>query len=269
LINEEVNNEINKLNFQGKSNEELKNLYIKRNSLNVNPESFIYRTCRADFLINDIKNSIITFTKICSDTYGDILENPLRNKEFIDNNEKFTLGFLDNYYALCWTYDATDNKWRWDKFLEGGTGVRIKVSLYKLMDRLMNTKDNYFMMHYFAVKVNYKDFKEIDDLTSTNDYTQFLDSLGQRAALSVATLSDSLEDEKEIRTIYSYTPENRFIVDNVKIENNRCKLPFDWNEVIEEVLIASYLPIDTYNSIVSELKNLGISCAIERSQATS
>jgi hypothetical protein len=269
LINEEINNEINKLNFQGKNNEELKNLYIKRNSLNINTESFIYRICRADFLINDIKNSKITFTKICSDTYGDLLENPLLNKEFIDNNERFTLGFLENYYALCWTDDPADNKWRWDRFLEGRPGVRIKVSLHKLMDRLMNTQDIYFMMHYFAIKVNYKDYKTIDDLTSTNDYTQFLDSLGQRAALSVATLSDNLEDEKEIRTVYSYMPENSFIVEDVKIEKNLCKLPFDWNEVIEEVLIASYIPIDTYNSIASELRALGLSCTIERSQAMS
>lgn len=267
LINEAINNEICKLNFQGKSDKELKSLYIKRNSLNVDPESFIYRICRADYLLEDIQNSEITLVRVDPDSFADPLENPLLNKQFTEGNETFTLGFLENYYASCWTNDPVNKKWRWTEFLKGRTGVRIKVSLQKLMNRLMDTRDNYFMLHYFAVKVVYEDDQILDALRASNDYTKFLDSLGQRGALLAATLSDSLEHEREIRIIYSHTPETQFAIDRVKVKNNLCKLPFNWSNLIEEILIADYVPIEIYTVMESKFRRLGICCTIENGKS--
>ncbi|MNG87284.1 hypothetical protein D3C81_87330 [compost metagenome] len=263
MINKSINNKINQLNFQGRSDKELKSLYIKRNSLNIEPESFIYRIFRADFLLEDIKNSEITFVRVGPDSFADPLENPLLNKRFTEGNDSFTLGFLENYYASCWTNDPINKKWRWTEFLKGRTGVRIKVSLQKFMNRLMDTRDNHFMLHYFAVKVIYEDDQILDNLIASNDYTAFLDSLGQKGALLASTLSDSLEHEREIRIIYSYMPENQFVANRVKIKNSLCKLPFNWSDLIEEILMPDYLPIETYTTLESKFRGLGICCTID------
>ncbi|MND79120.1 hypothetical protein D3C80_708490 [compost metagenome] len=119
------------------------------------------------------------------------------------------------------------------------------------------------MLHYFAVKVIYEDDQILDNLIASNDYTAFLDSLGQKGALLASTLSDSLEHEREIRIIYSYMPENQFVANRVKIKNSLCKLPFNWSDLIEEILMPDYLPIETYTTLESKFRGLGICCTID------
>lgn len=269
LINAMVNDEINRLNFQGKSNEELKDLFIKRNCLGVQSDIFVYRMFQTDFLLADIQGSMLSLSNVGPDSYGDLLENPLRDKEFTEGNDAFTLGFLENYYASCWTSDAVDVKWRWTDFLKGRPGVRVKVSLHKFMDRFMDLRDKFFMLHYYAVNVVYEDDQVIDALITDNNYATYLDSLGQRGALLAATLSDSLEHEKEVRMIYSYMPENEFVVNMVKIQDGICRVPFDWSNLIEEVLISSAVSDEVFNYVDSKLRDLGVACTIQRSQLTS
>lgn len=269
MTNESILIEIIKRDSQGATPEELKHLYVERNIINCNPDSSIYRIIRTDFFIEDLKNSEITFANISPEVFGDVWENPLVTKIFNEGNDYFTLGFLENYYALCWTTDPTDEAWRWDRFLERKSGVRIKVSLRKFMHRLMNVKDNFFMLHYFAVGVTYKDFKAIDDLASDQDYKKYLDSLGQNALPLVTTLADHLADEKEIRILYSHTPgDNIFITENIKVTATICKIPFNWMDIIEEILIAGHISESEHSYIDSQLRDLGISCSIKRSHAS-
>ncbi|SPY99997.1 Uncharacterised protein [Pseudomonas luteola] len=262
-----IHTEIIKRDFQGATAEELKDLYIQRNILGCDPDTFIYRLTRTDYFIEDLATSKITLSNISADVFDDYLENPLSGKYFKDGDDSFTLGFLENYYALCWTNDPTDSAWRWERFLKQKPGVRIKVCLRKFMHRLMSTEDPFFMLNYFAAKINYVDFETIENLGSDNDYSKFLDTLGLNALPLVTTLTDHLEDEEEIRIIYSHSPSNNeFTARKVIIRDRLCKIPFDWTGVIEEVLIASHLSDSEYSNIEEKLRCLGINAIIKRSK---
>lgn len=268
MINEDLNNEINRGHFQGKSKEDLKPLYIRRNTFDVPLASDIYRIYESKYFLEDIKSAEITLVNINSKVFGDPLENPLEDREFTDGSDKFTLGFLKNYFGLSWTEESSDDAWRWSSFTNHSSGIRVKVSLKNLMERLSDTRDEFFMLHYFAGRVSYHDEATIEYWRKTSHYTDFLDSLGQLSALSLTALRNDFSEEKEVRILYSYMPnDNDFVKNKVKVEGGLCKLPFDWSGIVEEVLYDKRMTAPEISSLKSELKNAGINCKVECSAA--
>ena len=267
MINEEINAEINKGDFQGKSKNDLKPLYMKRNAFNVSLDTNIYRIYKFKYFLEDIKKSEITLVNIAPAVFGDELENPLIDREFVDGKDKFTLGFLSNYFGLSWTEDDRDEKCNWDCFTHGGLGVRVKVNLGALMDKLNDTRDPYFMLHYFAGKVSYHDESAIEYWKNNSHYSEFLDSLGQLSALSLTALRNDFSGEKEIRILYSYMPnDNEFVKNNITVTDNWCKHPFDWKDVVEEVLVDYKMLDSDILELKTALNNSGIVCDISHSK---
>lgn len=142
----------------------------------------------------------------------------------------------------------------------------MKVNLHKFMDRFMDVRDDYFMFHCYSVKVVYKDYEIIDELIRDNDYSKHLDQLGQNGAILAAALSDCLADEKEIRMIYSYMPENEFVASMVKVHNGICRVPFDWSSLLEEILVSPTVSDEILKELDAKFRDLGVACDIRRSQ---
>ncbi|KPA93731.1 hypothetical protein [Pseudomonas asplenii] len=262
MLNQEVNNEIIRGDFQGKTSAELKGLYVKRNSLNVSPGEHIYRLFRIDYLLKDVKESTLSLVKVCPDSFDDPGENPLIDKKFMENGDEILLGFLDCYYTLCWTDDPLDSRWRRDRFLRGRAGARVRVSLEKFMYQMMDERDRYFMLHCFAARVEYRSDEAMQALLSSNDYSVHLDSLGQGGALAVSTVTDFLEEEREIRIVYSYERDNAFVAEQVRLEGNLCRIPFDWTNIIEEINFDESVSKQEYEKLLAQLRSHGINCPI-------
>ena len=268
MINEDINREIIRGDFEGKSKEELKPLYMKRNAFDVSLDSSIYRIFELNYFIEDVTKSEITLVNISPAVFGDPYENPFLNHEFADGKDKISLGFLSNYYGLSWTEEEKDEDWRWESFTHGNSGVRVKVSLKKLMHELNNTKDDYFMLHYYVGKVTYHDQSFIDHWKNNSDYSDFLDSLGQLSALSLTALRNNFEEEKEIRVLYSYMPhDNDFIKNNIKVIGTLCKHPFNWQGIVEEVLVDNKMTDAEMEDVKNKLENMGVFCTVSRSTA--
>lgn len=272
MLNADINKEIQIAVFQGKSKEEIKHLYIQRNAFGVSVNSDVYRIFQSHYFLEDIQKSEISLVNIHPLMFGDRYENPLLDKPFrCETGEMLTLnGIVTDYYGLSWTEEEKDEDWRWEIFTHGKYGIRVKVSLSKLMNEINNVEDNFFMLHYFVGKVDYHNASEIDEWLNNSHYTDFLDSLGQALASSLIKLRDDFEDEKEIRLLYSYMPNsNDFVKNRVKLSNttkNRvCKHPFNWNGVVEEVLVDPRMGEQEFESYKTDLINSGISCDIKRS----
>lgn len=272
MLNEDINREIQKADFQGKTKEEIKPLYMRSNAFGVSIDSDIFRIFQSQYFMEDIKNSEISLVNIHPLVFGDPYENPLLDKPFREEGgELITLnGIVEDYYGLSWTEEEKDEEWRWGEFTHGKYGVRVKVSLSELLDEINNVKDEFFMLHYFVGKVSYHDRSEIDDWVSNSHYSQFLDSLGQLSALSLTVLRDDFEDEKEIRLLYSYMPnDNDFVKSQITINglapNKVCKQPFKWDRVVKEVLIDSRMNNSEFKLYKNTLKQSGLTCAIKRS----
>lgn len=266
MINKEINDEINRGNFHGKSHEELKPLYIKRNSFDVSGEIDIFRIYELKYFLEDIKNSIITLVNISPLVFGDPLENPILNKEFSDGHDRFTLGFLENYYGLSWTEEPEDQEWRWEAFTHGDLGARVKMNLAKFLDRYFNIQDEFFMLHYYVGKVSYHDAQQIEFWRDNSHYSQFLDSLGQLSALSLTALRNVFSKENEIRILYSYMPnDNDFVSSQVSASGGVCKIPFDWRGVVDEVLYDGRMSDTEIGDLKNTLASAGIKCSVQRS----
>lgn len=266
MINDHINAEIIRGDFQGKTKEELKPLYIKRNAFDAPLNSNIYRIFQSDYFIDDVVNSEITLVNISPAVFGDPYENPFLNKEFIDGGAKIALGFLSHYYGLSWTEEEKDEDWRWGAFTHGKLGVRVKVSLEKLMHELSNIRDEFFMMHYYVGKVTYHDQAVLDYWKSNSHYSDFLDSLGQLSVLSLTALRNNFSEEKEIRVLYSYMPQdNEFVRSNVKIVGPLCKQPFNWTGIVEEVLVDHKMTDAEMGQFKNNLESAGVFCIVNRS----
>ncbi len=266
MYNKEINDEINRGNFQGKSHEEMKPLYIKRNSFDASGEIDIFRIYESKYFLEDIKKSIITLVNISPLVFGDPLENPILKKEFSDGNDNFTLGFLENYYGLSWTEEPEDQEWRWKAFSHGGTGVRVKVNLGRFLERYFDIQDKFFMLHYYVGKVSYHEAQQIEFWRDNSDYLDFLDSLGQLSALSLTELRNDFAEENEIRILYSYTPsDNDFVSNQVIVAGDICKIPFNWQGIVDEVLYDSRMSDPEINELKNALNSSGIKCPVHRS----
>ncbi|ACC69440.1 hypothetical protein PPMP20_09060 [Paraburkholderia phymatum] len=271
MKNEKINAEINRQNFLGKTDQDLKDLYIERNAFDVPINSEVYRIFQAPFLLDDIASSKITLLNIRSSVFNDPLENPLFGLEFSteEGDSLFLDPLVENYFGQSWTEESLDEYWRWEAFSHGTNfGVRVKASLRNVMHRLVQTQNKYFMLRYFVGKVTYHDPSYLADLTKSHTYNEFLDSLGHGITRSLTAIRKEFSDEKEIRILYDYEKEDDYAKSNVTVNKGLfCKHPFDWSGVIEEVLLDPRMPDSDASAYCQELRNKGIMCSISRSRA--
>lgn len=272
IKNHDIVEKIMIADLQGKSAEDIKPLYIKRNIFDIDENTPIYRIFQYDYIYDDIRDETLTHVKASPSVWKDDLENPLLNFCFTDEcGEKLRLsGLVNNIYALCWTKNGEERMIDWQIFSYGRPSIRVKTTPRKLMDHAMNINDKYFMLHHNLGLVQYLDEKDISGWIVNSHYSSHLDSLGQGIALSTMVLSDIHSSEQEVRLIYSYSPQedNPWVKDNVAIkeEGKLCAMPFNWGAIIDEILLGPMLSINNEDAIRTLLNDRGISCNISSSQ---
>jgi hypothetical protein len=270
MINAEISAEILKARFQGRSIEELKPLYIKRNAFNISLDSTIHRIFQIPFILDDIAAARISLVNINPLIFGDPRENPLLDKIFIDETgDSLTLNeIMKHYYGLSWTLEEREDPYWWPIYTHGNLGLRITTTAKKLMTEITNLENPFFMLQYRIGKVAYHHEQEIDQWINEAHYSDFLDSLGQHTALSLMALRTDHSDEKEARLLYTHMPnalDNTFTRTKVLLEGDICRHPFQWNSVISGIVLDPRLTGKDYRYYADQLRELGITCNIRES----
>lgn len=266
-FNREVLNEINKEYLRGVPKEELKQLYIKHNCFEVAESCPVHRIFELHNLLADIRDSKFTFVNPV--VYKDRYENPLIYREFIDETgQRLTLnGVVGHYYVSSWTCDEEESPYNWLNYTRDKLGIRLKSTVGKVMDEMMNLGNPFYELSFHAGIVDYYGKEEIDVWLSNSHYTDFLDPLGQLAVTSLMALRNEHMDEKEIRFVFSHTPNtyNHFINEHVHIGDGLCKHPINWQRVIDEIVLDPRISDFQFEETEQQLRNYGISCAIKHS----
>ncbi|MFB1056745.1 hypothetical protein [Vibrio diabolicus] len=269
--NLDIVQKIREADFQGQSKQQMKPLYIEQNAFDVDLDTPIYRVMELQHLYADVSNNVLTHVKACKETWGDDYENPLLQVEYTEEvtGEKLTLaGIVDDFYGLSWTYDDVERSSNWQAFSYGREAVRIKSTPRKLLNALMSLDDNFFMLHHYIGKVNYYDADDLVQYFKQTHYEHHLDSLGQGAVLSLMALRNCFESEQEVRLLYSYDPSsNDWVAQNVAKPQGLplCRVPINWAQILDEVVLAPGLEDSTLSSIRQFLSTRTIKCLVKSS----
>lgn len=266
-FNLDVLHEINKAHHRGASKEELKKLYIKHNCFEVAEDCPVYRIFELPNQLADIKDS--KFTLVNPVIFKDRYENPLLDMEFTDETgQTLTLnGVVRHYYVSSWTYDEEENPYSWVFYTRGNMGIRLKSTVGKVMEEMLNLANPYCELSFHAGTVDYYEREEIDAWLSNSHYTDFLDSLGQLSVTSLMALRNDHTDEKEVRFVFSHRPntDNHFIDSNVTIGDELCKHPINWQSVIDEIVLDPRISDEQFEETEQQLRKYGFACEIKHS----
>lgn len=267
-FNREILHEINNARHRGASQEELKKLFIKHNCFEVAEDCPVYRIFELPNQLADIRDS--KFTLVNPVVFKDRYENPLLDREFIDETgQPLTLnGVVGHYYVSSWTYDEEENPYSWVLYTRGNMGIRLKSTVGKVMEEMLNLNNPFYELSFHVGTVDYYEREEIDEWLSNSHYTDFLDSLGQLSVTSLMALRNDHTDEKEVRFVFSHIPSdtyNHFINSHVIIDNDLCKHPINWQSVIDEIVLHPRISDVQFEETEQQLRNLGFSCTIRHS----
>lgn len=269
MFDEKLIEKLKLLEIQDLPEGELKPLYIELNTMNLEHTVDLCRINRADYFLEDFKNNEISLVKMDPNVFIDELENPLKDQTFrLDEETEFNMTTtFARYYGQSWTLELEDEDWRWYQFGWGGMSVRLKINLYDFMEEIFRLNELFYNYQCFFGKINYIEPKEIEVWRKRLEGLTLLDQNGHGVAKSFFKIRKSVSDEKEARFIYSYEPSNHFEKSNVRIDDqNICKYPFYWANVLKEVLIDYRMGEKEYESYVAKLRDCGLTCEIERSK---
>lgn len=267
-FNQDILQEIRKHSFRDTSPQEVKKLHIRHNCFDVDVDCEVFRIFELRHQLPDILNG--KFSLVNPAKYDDRYENPLLNWVFIDETgEQLTLnGVVGHYYVSPWTYDPVENPYSWRLYTRDCMGIRIKSTVGKIMDEMLNLDNPFHMLQFHAGTVDYYEKEEIDAWLSQSHYTDFLDSLGQKSVSSLMALRNKFSDEKEVRFILGHKPsntDNLFIATHVTIEDGILKHPINWLSVIDEVVLDPWISDEEFAETERQLRAYGLTCEIKHS----
>jgi len=258
-----------KADFRDAPAEELRQLYIRRNVLGMEPDTPVYRIMELKYFLEDLQGKKLTYTKIDKHSWGDSAENPLLGRKFLDEvtGGPLTLdGVVRNAFGSCWSTTEHDSPEKWAIFSRNNPAVRVQSTPRKMLDAVMSL-DNSAYMHQHAVgKVRYSKQDEIEAHFSDTDWQGHLDSNGEAITASLLWLSEELSDEDEARFLYEHfnSPWSR---DKVQFVKDRVSVPFDWAKAIDAVVVGPLVPAGSEGAIRNKLHEYGISRTVTSSAA--
>jgi hypothetical protein len=267
-FNSEILQEINKQRFRGASPEDLKKLYMRHNCFDVNVDCPVYRIFELPYQLLDIKYS--RFSLVNPSKYKDRYENPLLDKEFIDETgTPLTLnGVVGNSYVSSWTYKCEEEPFNWVNYTRDCLGIRIKSTVGKVMEEMLNLDNPFYELQFHAGLVDYYQQEDIDNWLKGSHYTDFLDTLGQKSVASLMAIRNKFSDEKEVRFVFSNTLSNKdnlFVNGYVTIYDGVLKHPMSWLSVIDEVVLDPRIHDAEFDDTEKLLRTYGLTCAIKHS----
>lgn len=265
--NDEVLKKIRMAGFRGASVLEKKPLYVEQNAFDVDLDMPIYRIAPIEYVLADIEARKLTHTRIGEYVWGDPSENPLAQQVYVDEvtGEGISLkSLVDNMFAVCWSTQPNASQEMWTYFSYGKPSVRLQSTPRKLLSAAMDDGNPYFMLQHFIGRVEYRPLEEVESYFSTRHYTDHLDSLGQGLALSVMMMPDDAEKEEEVRLVYAPTSTaDEWTRLNVECIGDFVRIPFDWRNVLEHVILGASLQPGDRSSIEFQLRKLGVECPLD------
>lgn len=252
---------VQRASFRDTPAEEMKHLYIEQNTFDLDLDQPIYRVMAECFLIDDISHGCLTHTRINKRTWLDNMENPLLDVAFPDSATGGTLtlnGVVEDMFGICWTEDPSDSELAWNNFSHGRPSVCIQSTPRKILIAAMSRENPFYMLHHHIGKVEYTDADTIRESFRGQDFEKHLDSLGQGAVLSLMQLRSAVSVEREVRLVYSYMPNENWVQQHVKLVSDFCKIPFAWDNVIDEIVVGPLVVNGGEAILKSKLQQLNI-----------
>ncbi|TAL17644.1 hypothetical protein EPN96_04835 [bacterium] len=271
-IIEELNKEIQIIEFRNGESEELRQKYIDRNTIGLSVDQDIYRIFNTKFLLDDIRDKKITLPQISvngvglGDKYS--CENPFLDKQFPFENTHVTLVYLKDFFGSCWSLNALANMATWSKFGGASSGIRIKTTIRKLMNEICTPDNKFYGLSYFFGKIKYKEDADYDEWKrSIRDFRQLQDDQLFKSVATLLMLPATFKDEKEARLICHYSEGTPFEKEFVSISSARetrlyAQRHFNWENVIEGVELEPWAQTETLDDIKDKLSKIGINCDV-------
>lgn len=175
------------------------------------------------------------------------------------NGEVVSLeGIANFWYGQCWTYNKeSDALWR--IYRPNKDGVRVATTIRKLFSCILDKNDDFRSLKYFIGKVSYKPRSEIEGfMTKTSFWDVALGGQNDKFARLLCLKRLEFPHENEIRILINDT--------EYKGKDGCYRIPFNYQDILEEVCIDPRLNTADYSILKSDLENLGCSLPITQSE---
>jgi len=249
--------------------------YLQERCVDVSLDQEVWRIFKAPFLLSDLSKNEMTLPEITVQGIGknnpESGENPFLSYEFplkeegLDQNSVVTLPFLADYYGHCWSKKDLYQSWAWTEFAKNDVGILVKSTVKKVIDQLMNLRNENYFFKYFCLKIYYETEENLAYWKQNTPYTDFLGSLGLETLKALSWLPRGLHREEEVRFVYT-TSENENNFPEAKIIHKDgirlCKHPFIWRDIIDEIWIDNRQTNSVRENYARDLEKLGLSCTI-------
>jgi len=173
--------------------------------LNINKKDFdkpIYRVFPLNRFMQLFDDKNITLVK------PEMWEDPFEN--FIMKatgktaaGDKFTVGFRDDFYGQCWTFQKeSDAMWR--IYAEKGRGVKVKTTIRKLITALYKSCEEFPELSCFIGKVEYYTKEKVKEILNDPDLltSYLLDNTGKGQVETLLIKRFAFKHENEVRLVY-------------------------------------------------------------------
>lgn len=254
--------------------EKVQPLYARLNAMGVDPLTPIYRIMSLSNFCEDITNGGMTFVNVGPEIWGDELENPVRSLKFPDQATGGDIcieQLMRTYYATCWSAHEHESLYAWNQFGRASTRIRIGTTLGKLLHALMSQSDHFYFLRYFAGKVQYRTVSDIIKWRNSVPLDDLLDNQGLALAASLMVLKDDLQQEEEMRIVYSHlandtwTKKNVVITKHPQAANGLARVPINWSEVLTDITVKSTFPMNSAQALQQVLTQNQLTCPIKTS----
>ena len=134
----------------------------------------------------------------------------------------------------------------------------------------MSLNNRFYMLSHFLGRVTYRSEADIKAYLQSLKVTDVIDSLVQGIALSLMALRKAFSPEREARLVYWHQAQedNPWVGTNAFIEGHLCRVPFDWADVIDEIVIGPRVPAQQRPCIRQFFQTQAINCPVQDSSLT-
>lgn len=260
--NSEAIGEVISADVRGESKSAMKPLYVRRNTFDVELDQPIYRITPLDYLMQDLQQGWFTHSRVSPKVWGDANENPLLSRIFRDQVSGGPLRLtplVEHMFGSCWSLAPLDGRYDWAMFCRGKPGVRIESTPRRLLSAAMDDANPYYELRHAIGKVSYLTVDQLVATFGREEPWEFLDSLGHGILLSLMRLGDGVKGEEEVRLVCDFVSSDSWMQQNMIVEGELLRVPFEWADVIRTAVIGPNVPPDKRDAVRADIRKFGIS----------
>lgn len=244
---------------------EQENLHYKEKNIirisNAELNKPIYRVFSKRWLIDALTKKKNTLVK--PSMWDDPFENFIFKSTVQTNQGELALDTIrENYYGQCWTLTEEETDALWRIYSPNKDGFRVKTTIGKIFDAFYNLSDKWAMIAFYVGKIQYEEESNIkayfENPDNLNGHLFDTSGNGQVETLLIKRLE--FKHENELRLIFSTNKEN------YDVSQMTYEFPIDINFHFDEILADPRMEEDDFVQSVKDIKNLGYTNTIRKSQ---